>query len=255
MRIQSETQTFTKRLKSMLKVDFKRMLCTPLIYVMAAVSFAMPVLILVMTSMVGGEEGMSFTNTWQIISALPNTQSGAGMELTAMCNMNMVYFLIGVFVCLFVGSEFRSGYAKNLFTTRAKKNDYVVSKTAVCCVAGVCMLISFFIGAMIGGAIASLPFTMNGFNGGNVIACLLAKLFLTAVFVPIFLAASVFAKAKVWLSILLSLAVGMLLFMMIPMMTPLDATYHFAFCLAGGAAFAFGLGAVSNIILNKTNIV
>ena len=97
---------------------------------------------------------------------------------------------------------------------------------------------------------------MVGFNGGNVFACLLAKLFLVPVFVPIFLTFAVVAKQKTWLSIILSLGVGMLLFMMIPMMTPLTAgVLNVILCFAGGAMFCFGLGAVSNIVLNKTNIV
>ena len=67
---------------------------------------------------------------------------------------------------------------------------------------------------------------------------------------------SVIAKGKAWLSILLSLGVGMFLFMMIPMITPLNATVvHVIMCVAGGAMFAIGLGAVSNVILRKTALV
>lgn len=46
-------------------------------------------------------------------------------------NINMLYFFVAVFVCLFVSDDFRSGYAKNLFTVRSKKSDYVISKTLV----------------------------------------------------------------------------------------------------------------------------
>lgn len=117
------------------------------------------------------------------------------------------------------------------------------------------MILAYFVGMLIGGAIAGLSFETVGFNIANVVACLLAKLSLVAVFVPIFLAAAVFAKQKTWLSIIISLGAGMLLFMMIPTMTPLTATFHFLFCLAGGAMFCFGLGMVSRLILNKLSIV
>ena len=48
----------------------------------------------------------------------------------------------------------------------------------------------------------------------------------------------------------------MLLFMMVSMITPLNATLlNVILCLAGGAMFAFGLGAISRIVLKKTSLV
>ena len=246
----------------MLEVDFRRMFTMPLVYIMAGVSFVIPVLILVMTSfMGGGEEGAQatemFTNVWQAISSVSGESSaGMSMDLTTMCNMNLMYFLIAVLVCVFVSEDFRSGYAKNLFTVRSKKVDYVASKTLVCFTGGAIMILTYFIGAMLGGAIAGLPFTLEGFNAGGIVACLFAKIFLVAVFVAIFLTFSVVAKQRTWLSILLSIGVGAFMFMMIPMMTPLNANFiHVIMTLAGGALFAAGLGAVSNVILNKTSLV
>lgn len=260
-----EKTTFAKRLKTMLKVDFKRMFTMPLVYIMAGVSLAMPILILVMTSFMGGgtdpetgaEAAATFTNVWQAISSVSGGDSaGMAMDLTTMCNMNLIYFLIAVLVCVFTAEDFRSGYAKNLFTVRSKKVDYVFSKSLVCFAGGVIMILAYFIGAMIGGAIAGLPFTMEGFNAGGIVACLFTKIFLVAVFVAIFLTFAVVAKHRTWLSILLSIGVGAFMFMMIPMMTPLNANFiHVIMTLAGGALFAVGLGAVSNLILNKTSLV
>ncbi|MDE7405393.1 MAG: ABC transporter permease [Clostridiales bacterium] len=263
-----EKFTFKKRLKTMLKVDFKRMFTMPLIYVLFGVSLAMPILILIMTSMMGGEADPTtgaeaaamFTNVWQAISSVSGTASSGdaamSMDLTTMCNMNLMYFIIAVLVCMFTAEDFRSGYAKNLFTVRSKKVDYVFSKTLVCFVGGAIMMLIFFIGAMIGGAIAGLPFTMEGFNAGGIVACLLSKIFLVAVFVAIFLTFAVVAKQRTWLSILLAIGVGAFMFMMIPMMTPLNASFlHVIMTLAGGGLFAVGLGAVSNVILNKTSLV
>ncbi len=260
-------QGFMKRLKSMLKVDFRRMFTMPLVYIMLGVCFVMPILILVMTTMMDGMtttdpttgavttiEG--FKNTWQVIASTSDANATMSMDLTSMCNINMLYFLIAVLVCLFVSEDFRSGYAKNLFTVRAKKTDYVISKTLVGFVGGVGMLLAFFVGGMIGGKIAGLPFDLGTANVGSVIACLIAKFSLVAVFVPIYLAVSVAAKQKAWLSIVGSLCASMLLFTMIPMMTPLDSSIiNVVMCLAGGAMFSVGLGAVSNLVLNKTSLV
>ena len=247
-------QSFLKKLKSMLKVDFKRMFTMPLVYIMAGVSFVMPILILVMTTMMGapeeGAEAMgTFTNVWQSIGSVSG--GAMGMDLTSMCNINMLYFLVAVFVCIFVSDDFRSGYAKNLFTVRSKKVDYVVSKSLAGFTGATIMFLAYFIGAMIGGAIAGLPFTTEGFGAGGIVACMLSKIFMTAIFVSIALVLGTVAKQKLWLSIVGSFAAGMLLFTMIPMISPLNSNaINVIMCLAGGALFAIGLGAVSNVILN-----
>lgn len=274
METQFEKQTFGKRLKSMLKVDFRRMFTMPLVYIMFGICLVMPVLILVMTTMMDGTTSVNpqtgaettiegFKNVWQIIGSVSNSgEAGAeaamAMDLTSMCNINLVYFILAVLVCLFVADDFRSGYAKNLFTVRAKKTDYVISKTVVGIVGGVGMIVLFFVGAMLGGAIAGLPFNLAsvGATLGGIVSCMIAKVCVVAVFVPIYLTISVAAKQRAWLSILGSLGAGMLLFAMIPMMTPLNSTpLNVVLCLAGGAMFSFGLGAVGNVILKKTSLV
>lgn len=262
MEAKFEKTTFGQRLQSMLKVDFRRMFTMPLVYVMAGICFALPVLILVMTTVTGGAadaetgaEAMgAFTNVWQSVGSVRGT--AMAMDLTGMCNINMLYFLVAVFVCVFVAEDFKSGYAKNLFTVRPEKVDYVISKSLVTFVGATVMFLLYFIGAMLGGGIAGLPFDTAGFGAGGVAACLLSKIFTAAIFVAIGLLLGTVAKQKLWLSIVGSFAAGMLLFTMIPMVAPLDAgLLNVAMCLAGGAIFAVGLGAVSNLILHKTSLV
>lgn len=263
----TENNTFKKRLCSMLAVDFRRMLTSPLFYIMIGISLVIPILILIMTTMMDGSVSVNpqtgaetviegFKNVWQIIGTTSGDSSSMGMDLTSMCNINMMYFIIAVFVCIFIADDFRSGYAKNLFTVRAKKTDYVISKTVVGFVTGTVMLIVFFVGAMIGGAIAGLPFTLESASIGNVVMCILSKIALSLIFVSIFVLASVIAKKKLWLSIILSLGIGMLFFMIIPIITPLNSgIINVILCLVGGAMFAFGIGAISNIILKRTSLV
>ena len=267
-----EKNTFVKRLRTMLAVDFRRMFTMPFLYIMVGICLVMPILILVMTTMMDGSVSVNpqtgvetviegFDNVWQIIGsvsgdAAASTEATMDMSITAMCNINMLYFIIAVLVCVFVSADFRSGYAKNLFTVRARKSDYVISKTLVCFVGGAMMILAFFIGAMLGGAISGLPFDMVGFSRGELIMCILSKVVLVAVFVPIYLLMSVIAKQKSWMSILLSMMVGMFLFMMIPMLTPLNATIvNVLLCLAGGALLSLGMGAISWLILKKKDIL
>lgn len=255
------------RLRTMIHVDFRRMFTQPLIYIMVGACLVMPILILVMTAMMDGTVSVNpqtgvetvvegFDNVWQIIGSVSSAGMNMSMDMTAMCNINLLYFIVSVLVCLFVSEDFRSGYAKNLFTVRAKKSDYVISKTLVCFVGGAMMVLAFFVGSLAGGVIAGLPFDMVGFNVDNLVMCVSAKALLMAVFVPIYLIMAVIAKNKAWLSILLSVMVGMFLFMMIPLLSPLDASLiHVIGCVAGGVMFGIGLGAISNKILKKTSLV
>lgn len=255
-----KNNSFGKRLSTMLKADFRRMFTMPIVWIIFGVSIALPVLILVMTSFTGGAspetgESMTFTNVWQAIGSAGGAMA---MDLTSMCNINLLYFLVAIFVCLFVGDEFRSGYVKNLFTVRSKKLDYVLSKTIVLFVAATGMFLLYFVGAMIGGGIAGLSFDVAavGASAGGIVACMISKVFFALVFVSLALTLATVGKQRLWLSILGSLAAGMLLFTMIPMMTPLNSdAFNVALCVLGGPLFATGLGAASNVILNKTSLV
>ena len=257
---------FAGRVKSMLKVDFRRMFKSKLFYILIACALVMPILMTVMMDMMDGsvsvdpQTGVETVmqgpeNTWQNIGTLPGEPLG-GDEIFMMCNINMAFMGVAVFVCLFISDDFRSGYAKNLFTVRAKRGEYVVSKTLSGFICGALMLIAYLIGSILGGAMAGLSFELHGLTVGNIVMCMLAKILLMLVFVPIFVLISVAAKQKAWLSICGSLGGGMLLFMMVSMITPLGSTFiNVVLCLAGGAMFAFGLGAASNAVLKKTSLV
>ena len=261
-----EKVSFGKRVKSMLKVDFRRMFKSKLFYILIACALVMPILMTVMMSMMDGSVSVNPQtgeetvmqgpeNAWQNIGTLPGEPLG-GDEIFMMCNINMAFMGVAVFVCLFISDDFRSGYAKNLFTVRAKRGEYVVSKTVSGFICGALMLIAYFIGSILGGAMAGLSFDLHGLNAGNIVMCMLAKIFLMLVFVSIFTLISVAAKQKAWLSICGSLGGGMLLFMMVSMITPLGSTFiNVILCLAGGAMFAFGLGAISKVVLKKTSLV
>ena len=258
---------FGSRLGSMLKVDFRRMFKSKLFYILLACALVMPILMTVMMAMMDGsvtvdpQTGVESVmvgpeNTWQNIGTLPGGEAMGGMDVFAMCNINMIFMIVSVFICLFISDDFRSGFAKNLFTVRAKKGDYVISKTLAGFLCGVLMLILYFVGALLGGAIAGLSFDLHGLTTMNLVMCMLAKIFLMPVFISIFVLISIAAKQKAWLSICGSLGGGMLLFMMVGLITPLGSTMlNVVLCLAGSAMFAIGLGIASKAVLNKTSLV
>lgn len=259
--------SFSQRLGSMLKVDFRRMFKSKLFYILLACALLMPILMTVMMAMMDGsvtvdpQTGVESVmvgpeNTWQNIGTLPGGETMGGMDVFSMCNINMVFMIVAVFICLFISDDFRAGFAKNLFTVRAKKGDYVISKTLAGFLCGTLMLILYFVGAVLGGAISGLSFDLHGLTTMNLVMCMLAKIFLMPVFISIFVLVSVAAKQKAWLAICGSLGGGMLLFMMVGMITPLDSTMmNVILCLAGSAMFAIGLGIASKNVLKKTSLV
>ncbi len=259
--------SFSQRLGSMLKVDFRRMFKSKLFYILLACALLMPILMTVMMAMMDGsvtvdpQTGVESVmvgpeNTWQNIGTLPGGEAMGGMDVFSMCNINMIFMIVAVFICLFISDDFRAGFAKNLFTVRARKGDYVISKTLAGFLCGALMLILYFVGAVLGGAIAGLSFDLHGLTYVNLAMCMLAKIFLMPVFISIFVLVSVAAKQKAWLCLCGSLGGGMLLFMMAGLITPLSATVmNVILCLAGGILFAFGLGVISNRVLQKTSLV
>lgn len=258
--------TVGKRIGSMLAVDFRRMFTTPRFYIILGICFVIPVLILVMTTMMdssvsvdpntGTETVMkAYDSAWQIIGSVSSGESSS-MDMTSMLNIDMLYFAVAVLVSMFVSDDFRSGYAKNLFTVRAKKTDYVFSKLVICSIGAELMLLAYLAGTMIGGAVAGLPFTMIGFTPHNLIMSMWSKIMLAPIFVSVYLCMSVIGKQKLWLSMLLSFMVGMFLFNIAPIAAPINATLiNVLLCILGSILFGIVLGVASNSVLKKTSLV
>lgn len=256
-----------KNLKTMLNVDIRRMFKSKLFYIIVACALIMPILMTVMMTMMDGsvsvdpQTGVETVtvgpeNTWQNIGTLPGGENMGCNEVFSMCNINMAFMGVAIFLCLFISDDFRSGYAKNLFTVRAKRGEYVISKQICGFLCGGLMVILYFLGTIIGGAISGLSFDLCGLTVGNLAMCLLAKIFLMLVFVAVDVAVSVAAKQKAWLCLCGSLGACMLLFMMASMATPLNSTVvNVLLCLIGGSLFAVGLGTLSKSVLNKTAVV
>ena len=191
------SHSFASRLSTMLQVDGRRLRHSTMFWVMLGCAMMIPILVLTMTTGFGGEGGAMFTNAWQIIgsdsaelgsmmsgmmgamgggtqagAAAADPAAGAGM-MSAMMNVNLVYFMAAIFICLFVAEDFQSGYAKNLFTVRARKTDYVTSKIIISWIAGALFLLAFFVGGVIGGKVADLPFTLGSAGVPGLVMCLM----------------------------------------------------------------------------------
>ena len=167
-----ESPSFLKRLKGMLGVDFYRLFHTPLFYIFLCIAAIIPAMILGTMGMDGADA--LYENTWQIIAAdKPLYVVGSIAEYA---NMNMVFIFGGIMVSIFIGHDYKSGYVKQLFTTHAKKQDYMMSKTLVCAFAMACMCITYLLGAVGAGLFAKTSFAVNV---GSLICAILGKMIMS----------------------------------------------------------------------------
>lgn len=172
-----ESPSFAKRIKGMLGVDFYRLFHTPLFYIFLAIAAIIPAMVSAMTMMPdqnGNTMEPLYQNVWQIMAA---SKSLYVIETIAdYANMNMVFIFGGIMVSIFIGHDYKSGYVKQLFTTHAKKQDYMISKSLTCAFAMACMCITYLIGGIAGGAFAGYDWSVNI---GSLILAILGKMIMS----------------------------------------------------------------------------
>ena len=169
-----ESPGFAKRLKGMLGVDFYRLFHTPLFYIFLAIAAIIPAMVSAMTTMPdanGNTMEPLYSNVWQIIAATEPLY--VIRTIADYANMNMVFIFGGIMVSIFIGHDYKSGYVKQLFTTHAKKQDYMISKTLVCAFAMACMCIAYLLGGTIAGLLVGYETTVNV---GSLLIAILGKI-------------------------------------------------------------------------------
>lgn len=169
-----ESPTFIQRIKAMLGVDFYRLFHTPLFYIFLAIAAIIPAMLIGVTGIENPDGTVSqplFTNVWQAIAADTPIYGFEGIEKYA--NMNMVFIFGGIMVSIFIGHDYKSGYVKQLFTTHAKKSDYMISKSLTCAFAMACMCMTYLLGAILAGALTRTAFSVDL---GNLLCAIVGKL-------------------------------------------------------------------------------
>ncbi len=170
--IKFESPSFFTRLKGMLGVDFYRLFHTPMYYIFLAIAAIIPAMILSMTTMETPDGATPmYTNTWQVIAA--DTPLYVVSNIAEYANMNMVFIFGGIMVSIFIGHDYKSGYVKQLFTTHAKKQDYMMSKAIIGAFSMACMCFTYLIGTMAAGLISGTSFEVNV---GSLIIAIVGKM-------------------------------------------------------------------------------
>ncbi len=167
-----ESPSFSRRLGGMLGVDFYRLFHTPLFYIFLAIAAIIPAMILGAGNTAEG--AALYGNTWHLVAA--EAPLYAVSDIGEYANMNMVFIFGGIMVSIFIGHDYRSGYVKQLFTTHAKKRDYMMSKSLVCAFAMASMCITYLIGTVAGGLFSGASMEVNV---GSLIIAILGKIIMS----------------------------------------------------------------------------
>ena len=175
-KLQFESPTFIERIKTMLGVDFYRLFHTPLFYIFIAIAAIIPAMVLGMTSMETAEGAVKmYDNTWQMIAAIDRLYTFSSISEYA--NMNMVFIFGGIMISIFIGHDYKSGYVKQLFTTHAKKQDYMISKSVIGAFSMACMCVTYLLGTVLSGAIVGASFSVDF---GSLVIAILGKIIMSA---------------------------------------------------------------------------
>lgn len=200
-KISFSTPTFFKRIRSMLSVDFYRLFHTPLFYIFLAIAAIIPAMILG-TGTMNGETAL-VSNVWQMIAS--NEPLYVVSSIGEYANMNMVFIFGGIMVSIFIGHDYRSGYVKQLFTTHAKKQDYMLSKTIVCAFAMACMCITYLIGTVLAGLFVGASFAVNA---GSLICAIFGKIIMSLGWASLYTFLNIILRKYFGVSIALSFFLG-----------------------------------------------
>lgn len=173
-----ESPTFIQRIKTMLGVDFYRLFHTPLFYIFLFIAGIIPALVSMgfsTTDPVTGQiTGSTLENIWIMVAAKEPLYVVS--DIAEYANMNMVFIFGGIMVSIFIGHDYKSGYVKQLFTTHAKKQDYMISKSLTCAFAMACMCLTYLIGTVVAGLFLQTSFTVNV---GSLIIAILSKMIMS----------------------------------------------------------------------------
>ena len=119
--------------------------------------------------------------------------------------MNMVFIFGGIMVSIFIGHDYRSGYVKQLFTTHAKKQDYMMSKSLTCAFAMACMCLTYLLGTVVSGLLMGASFEANI---GSLLLAILGKMVMSLGWASLYTFLNVVFRRYFGISVALSFFFG-----------------------------------------------
>lgn len=198
---------------NLLKMDIRRMFRGKLFYILV---LALGILL--------GTFAMTGTTGGNSIAELIGPISGGGSNMMASMGMSMTLIFAAIFVTSLIGSDFSTGFIKNILTVHSKKSDYIISKLIIGAIASVIMIAFYCMLMVILGAIKGLSGGFPGFGG--VLLFLIQQVMLSVALNAIIIMVNVLVRNRV-IGILACFFIGMGAISML--LSMIGSTYNIQF--------------------------
>lgn len=126
------------------KMDLRKMLRGKTFYIMLVISVLLPVMML---SQMPGTDPVSF-----IGGAGADTSFGGGAMGSTLFGV-----LTGILLCIYIGSDYSTGFIKNIVTFHGNKFDYIIAKSMVALLCNAAFYVVYIIALAIAGAATGFP--------------------------------------------------------------------------------------------------
>ena len=134
-------------------------------------------------------------------------KSMLGVDFYRLFHTPMFYIFIAVaaFIPALVSMGATGGDVKQLFTTHAKKEDYMMSKTLVGAFSMVCMCVTYLIGGVVSAAFTGLPFSVDA---GSLVIAILGKMIMSLGWASLYTFINAIFRSRFGISIALCFVLG-----------------------------------------------
>lgn len=181
-----------KRVRNLFRMDLHRMLCGKVFYVMVILAAFIPI----STLMQMGDAG-------SVTALIGGTGAAAGSEMT----LSILNMLTAIFLCVFMGKEYSSGFIKNVIPAHANKYDYLISKGLIALICNAVFMAVYLLILFVAGPAAGLSTEVASVPG--LILFILEKLLLSIPMSMLIIGVNlVFCRSRVW-SVLISFIAAM----------------------------------------------
>ncbi|MGN0657225.1 MAG: ABC transporter permease [Ruminiclostridium sp.] len=135
-----------QRIFNLFKMDLRKMVRGKAFYVMLAIAVFIPIMML--TQMPGMDSTMFLGGTDE---AAGEAFGGGAMGLT------FLWVLTGILMSIYIGSDYSTGFIKNIVTSHANKLDYIISKELIALVWNASLYIVYIITLAVAGLVMGCP--------------------------------------------------------------------------------------------------
>lgn len=183
---------------SLFRMDMHRLVRSKTFYVMLILCIVFPV--------------MMFTSMKENVGAAidmlgPLERSAASSPLESMSGIGMLTIMTGIFLAIFIGTEYQTGSVKNIMTFHSDKKEYIISKAVIGMLATVCFTVLYVVALAVVGAVAGYPLEIP--SAGGFILFIFERLLTSAAFTMMFVFFSVLFRRNYGFTIVCALVFGL----------------------------------------------